>query len=140
MKRPSKILGLTAALVSGVSGAAYAQGFDVKATREGLVGRKTATGHVIVKDDWFVALPSRKALGRYITVTYKGKTVRVPVKDVGPWNTKDDYWNGTGVPHAETGYDKFGRKTNGAGIDLADGVSKALGCGDMCQVTWEFEE
>ena len=65
-----------------------------------------------------------------------------PVWDVGPWNTKDDYWNPSatremwkdlpqGKPEAQAAYqngynggkDQFGRTVaNPAGIDLADGV------------------
>ena len=71
----------------------------VFATREGLVGYTTANGHVIRPRDRFVALPSRRALcskGGYqyqVRLSYNGRTVTAPVWDVGPWNTKDDYWN-----------------------------------------------
>jgi RHS repeat-associated protein len=65
---------------------------NVFATREGLVGGTTATGHVIQENDVFVALPSRKALNKNVELEYKGNTLIVPVKDVGPWNTKDPYW------------------------------------------------
>lgn len=120
----------------------------VYATREGLVGGTTANGHVIVSRDHFVALPSRRGLASNGSGTY---TVKVctssrcafePVWDVGPWNTKDDYWNPSatremwkdlpqGKPEAQAAYqngynggkDQFGRTvTNPAGIDLADGV------------------
>jgi hypothetical protein len=60
--------------------------------------------------------------------------------DVGPWNTRDDYWNAsrqewqdlpTGKPQAQAAYqenynegrDQFGRAVaNPAGIDLGDGT------------------
>jgi murein L,D-transpeptidase YcbB/YkuD len=42
--------------------AALAVTARVYATREGLVGRTTANGHVIASRDHFVALPSRRAL------------------------------------------------------------------------------
>ena len=62
--------------------------------------------------------------------------------DVGPWNTRDDYWNPStvrqnwndlpqGRPEAQAAYengynggrDQFGRRVaNPAGIDLADGT------------------
>lgn len=122
--------------------------YTVFATREGLVGGTTANGHVITQRDHFAALPSRQGLSR------KGggeRTVRVcapstrrcayaPVWDVGPWNTRDDYWSADreswtdltrGMPQAQAAYeqgynggkDQFGRQVrNPAGIDLADGT------------------
>jgi hypothetical protein len=118
------------------------------ATREGLVGGTTANGHVIVPNDRFVALPSRRALStnfgfeRQVRLTYAGRTVVTPVWDVGPWNTQDDYWNPAiirqtfkdlprGKPESEAaflqkynnGLDGRGRVVlNPAGIDLADGI------------------
>jgi hypothetical protein len=62
------------------------------ATREGLVGRSTATGHVVTADDHFVALPSRKALNHNVVLSYRGKTVTAPVLDIGPWNRDDAWW------------------------------------------------
>jgi hypothetical protein len=123
--------------------------YRVYATREGLVGRKTANGHVITARDHFVALPSRRALspkgGNQYSVRVcadNGRCETAPVWDVGPWNTRDDYWNPPairqnwtdlpqGKPEAQAahesryngGKDQFGRKvTNPAGIDLADGT------------------
>jgi hypothetical protein len=120
----------------------------VFATREGLVGGTTANGHVIVPNDHFVALPSRRALARnlgyehMVRLTYNGRTAVEPVWDIGPWNTRDDYWNPpeirerfndlpTGKPEAQAaflegyngGKDERGRTVlNPAGIDLADGT------------------
>jgi len=120
----------------------------VFATREGLVGGTTANGHVIVSRDHFVALPSRRGLSGNGSGTYSVKVCTAsrcafePVWDVGPWNTKDDYWNPSatremwkdlpqGRPEAQAAYqsgynggkDQFGRTVaNPAGIDLADGV------------------
>ena len=120
----------------------------VFATREGLVGGTTANGHVIVDRDHFVALPSRRGLSSNGSGTYSVKVCTAtrcafePVWDVGPWNTKDDYWNPSatremwkdlpqGKPEAQAAYqdgynggkDQFGRTVaNPAGIDLADGV------------------
>lgn len=122
--------------------------FSIFATREGLVGGTTANGHVIVPNDHFVALPSRRALAtnfgheREVRLTYRGLTTVVPVWDVGPWNTHDDYWNPPairetfkdlrrGLPESEAafysayngGRDERGRTVkNPAGIDLADGT------------------
>jgi hypothetical protein len=120
----------------------------VYATREGLVGGTTANGHVIISRDHFVALPSRRGLagngsGNYtVKVCTTSRCAFEPVWDVGPWNTKDDYWNPSatremwkdlpqGKPEAQAAYqngynggkDQFGRTVaNPAGIDLADGV------------------
>jgi hypothetical protein len=129
----------------------------VFATREGLVGGTTANGHVIVSRDHFVALPSRRGLSGNGSGTYSVKVCTAsrcafePVWDVGPWNTKDDYWNPSatremwkdlpqGKPEAQAAYqdgyngrkDQFGRTVaNPAGIDLADGVFwDALGLAD----------
>jgi hypothetical protein len=126
-----------------------AVGSRVFATREGLVGGTTANGHVIVPRDHFVALPSRRGLSPRDTGDYTAKVCAAngrcawsPVWDVGPWNTKDDYWDNAaarqtwkdlaqGMPEAQAafqqryngGKDGFGRTVvNPAGIDLADGT------------------
>jgi hypothetical protein len=127
------------------AGASYA----VFATREGLVGGTTANGHRIVARDHFVALPSRRGLagrdgGEYSVrvCAANGRCAWAPVWDVGPWNTRDDYWAGPGIrqewhdlpqgkPASQAAYqdgynggrDQFGRRVaNPAGIDLADGT------------------
>lgn len=123
--------------------------YRVFATREGLAGSTTANGHVIADRDHFVALPSRRALSPNGKSDYSvkvcassGKCVFAPVWDVGPWNTKDDYWNPgaqrqswkdlpQGTPQAQAAYkdnynggkDQYAREVaNPAGIDLGDGV------------------
>ncbi len=124
--------------------------YRVFATREGLVGGTTANGHVIKSNDRFVALPSRRGLASkggseyQVRVCYPktGKCTTTSVWDVGPWNTKDDYWNVSSVremwktlpqgkPEAQAAYqegfngglDQFGRRpANPAGIDIADGT------------------
>lgn len=125
--------------------------FSVFATREGLVGRTTANGHVIVENDHFVAMPSRRALNRTdsptdlefeVELSRNGRIAHLPVWDVGPWNTKDDWWNESifrqtwqdlprGTPMAQAafrngyngGLDERGRVVkNAAGIDLGDGA------------------
>ncbi|WP_433504384.1 hypothetical protein ACQP04_33095 [Pseudonocardia halophobica] len=139
---------------------------NVFATREGLVGGTTSNGHVITERDHFVALPSRRALSPRDTSDYSvrvcapnGRCAFAPVWDVGPWNTRDDYWNPAGerqewkdlprgVPQAQAafrdgyngGNDQFGRKlVNPAGIDLADGVFwDALGLKDNSQVQVDY--
>ncbi|MFB1480428.1 hypothetical protein [Corallococcus sp. RDP092CA] len=124
--------------------------YRVYATREGLVGGTTANGHVIKSNDRFVALPSRRGLASnggseyQVRVCYSktAKCATTSVWDVGPWNTKDDYWNPSSVremwktlpqgkPEAQAAYqenfngglDQFGRRpANPAGIDIADGT------------------
>src|SRR6202022_1974316 len=73
--------------------AASAPSVRLWATREGLVGRTTAAGHLIVADDHFVALPSRRALNKSVIVSYRGKNVTAPVLDIGPWNRNDPWWD-----------------------------------------------
>lgn len=71
----------------------------VFASREGLIGRATANGHTIEASDRFVALPSKRVLnprGKQdyrVRVSYQNRTVEAPVWDVGPWNTRDNYWD-----------------------------------------------
>jgi hypothetical protein len=119
--------------------------YTVFATREGLVGHRTANGHRISPRDRFVALPSWNVLssnGGYefqVRVTYRGRSAVLPVWDVGPWNTRDDYWSPqrrygdiqVGRPMAHAAYhdgygrgrDEFGRRIRMPnGIDIADGA------------------
>ncbi|HEY0452245.1 hypothetical protein [Actinophytocola sp.] len=123
--------------------------YRVFATREGLVGGTTANGHVITSRDHFVALPSRRGLAGNGAGDYSvrvcasnGRCEWAPVWDVGPWNTRDDYWSPPSVrqewkdlpqgkPESQAAYqdgynggkDQFGRQVaNPAGIDLADGT------------------
>jgi hypothetical protein len=118
----------------------------VYATRQGLVGRVTSNGHVIQERDRFVALPSKKPLNPkggttyQVELSYKGKTARAPVWDVGPWNIKDNYWdspremfddlprytpqvNAAYYDNYNEGKDQFGRLVLfPAAIDIADGT------------------
>jgi hypothetical protein len=143
-------LSLSADSVAVTTAATPGLTYQVYATREGLIGGTTANGHVIVARDHFVALPSRRGLAPKNTGSYTVKVCTTsgsrceyaPVWDVGPWNTKDDYWNppstrenfkdlAQGMPESQaayqTGYnggrDLSGRTVaNPAGIDLADGT------------------
>lgn len=113
----------------------------VKATREGLVGQTTATGWKIDTVFPFVALPSHKALGRWIKIhnLLNGKVCCAQVRDVGPFNVNDDaYVEGGQRPQAENGTSISGKGTNGAGIDLGECVWSLLGMQDNTQVEWEF--
>jgi hypothetical protein len=136
--------------------------FTIFATRQGLVGRRTANGHRIQQRDRFVALPSWSVLASkggdefQVRVSYKGRSVVLPVWDVGPWNTRDDYWNpnrrysdlAVGLPMAQAahqngyngGRDQFGRRIRlPNGIDIADGAfwdDLNMGESDWVQVTF----
>jgi hypothetical protein len=90
--------------------------YQVTATREGLVGGTTSSGHVIVPNDHFVSLPactpsncswltpgSTHATYGYITDCGARCFVRVtnpatgicrvePIYDLGPWFTNDNWW------------------------------------------------
>lgn len=113
----------------------------VKATREGLVGKRTATGYVIEEHVPFVALPSTVALHLWVKVTNpaNGHSIKALVLDVGPWNTNDHAYVFDGQrPQAETGVDQYQRVTNGAGIDLGERVWRELGLHDNGDVEWEF--
>ncbi|MEU0081798.1 hypothetical protein ABZY58_28180 [Micromonospora tulbaghiae] len=141
---------LVADSVAAVTAATPGLTYRVYATREGLVGGTTANGHVIVSRDHFVALPSARGLapkntGDYtvrVCTTTRSRCEYAPVWDIGPWNTKDDYWNPSstremwkdlpqGRPEAQAAYqsgynggrDQFGRVVGSpAGIGLADGT------------------
>ncbi len=118
-------------------------GVRVKATREGLVGGRTASGYVVDTHVPFVALPDVSALGTFVRVTNpaNGKSALAVVLDVGPWNEHDrTYVFGGARPAAEQGVDTRGRATNGAGIDLGEKVWRQLGMTDNGLVDWEFIE
>src|SRR5882762_8379897 len=106
----------------------------VRATREGLIGGRTASGYIIDTIVSFCALPTPHALGRHVRITNpaNGKSCIAQVLDVGPWNIKDDAYvfqlkthadDGLTVnqtlyrdgmdpirPQAETGTDLYGRR------------------------------
>jgi hypothetical protein len=101
-------------------------------------------------NNYEVALPHEKikfAGGYRVRVRHDGRTASVPVKEVGPWNIKDNYWAQRKQrsrwrnlprckPEAEAAYfdnynkgkDQFGREvTNPAGIDLTLAAAEKLG-------------
>lgn len=115
----------------------------VKATREGLVGHTTASGYIIDRHVPFVALPSTRALRRFVRLSNpaNGRSCIAIVLDVGPWFTNDDAYVFTKVrPLAENGVDDRGRTTNQAGIDLSERVWVELAMRDNGLIDWEFIE
>ncbi len=113
----------------------------VKATREGLLGGKTSSGYVVDSVVPFVALPSMRALNKFIRLynPLNGNSCIAIVLDVGPWNIDDDdYVFENKRPQSETGIDKSGRRTNRAGIDLGEKVWDLLGMKDNGLVEWNF--
>jgi hypothetical protein len=103
-----------------------------------------------------VALPHsrlKRKGGFNVRLERGGRGTKVRVKEVGPWNTHDNYWNSRRAyekmnrwdhlrhlprctPWAEAAYrrnynhgkDQFGRRvTNPAGVDLTPRVARALG-------------
>jgi len=110
----------------------------VFATREGLVGGRLATGGIIGAGDRFVALPHRSALRRDVEIRFGDRALVVPVLDVGPWNTDDDYWSTGQRPAAERGRGTFRTPANRAGIDLSDATFALLGLRDNDWVEWRF--
>jgi hypothetical protein len=107
-----------------------------------------------------VALPHRalKFDGGYRVGLVRGDFItRVPVREVGPWNTRDNYWR-TGkyrtmwkdlarcMPEARAAYfrnynrgkDEFGREVlNPAGVDLTPAVARRLGL-KLYQNAWIY--
>lgn len=97
-----------------------------------------------------VALPHRKLKfdgGYDVAISRGGSWAWAPVKEVGPWNTYDNYWDrrksrtmwrdlARGLPEAQAafyndynrGRDEFGRKVlNPAGIDLTPAAARQIG-------------
>lgn len=137
--------------------------FRIYAHSLGLVGQRTANGHVIQPNDFFVTLPCTCALSSQgghefqVLVEYNGRSLILPVWDVGPWNVDDNFWDPPerrrwkglpqGVPAAQAAYyagynggkDGWGRTVRSpAGMDIADGAFAALGMTESDWVTVTF--
>ncbi len=110
----------------------------VYATREGEIGKRTATGHRISSQSLFVALPHPGALGKQVEVRYRARAIVVPVLDVGPWNVDDAYWIDGRRPASEGSRGYYRTPSNRAGIDLSDAVFATLGLHDNDWVEWRF--
>jgi hypothetical protein len=115
-------------------------------------GMDSAYGGTVNPDAPEVALPAKvpasKRQIRLFSVS-NGRSVVCKVNDVGPWNTRDKYWEGDGRPLAEaqhrnrTPAQNGQVPTNDAGIDLTPAVYEALGIPGsvntrQTHVDWEF--
>lgn len=138
----------------------------ILATAQGASG-KSASGLRLGANDLFVALPSPSALRQTVTVQLSdaqgngyGPAISGQVRDVGPWQVADAYWQGNRRPHAEAlrgsrvawkkgvGYvaSSKGRRCNGAGIDISaalwcklkPGISRSTALNTTGQVNWTF--
>ena len=105
---------------AGQSGRIAEGVYSVYATRIGLIGNTTSSGHVIREGDYFVALPACTPTncpgGPYWgNLTNCGSRCYVkiinpqtnacrvePILDVGPWFRVDDWWNSTGQRYLNT--------------------------------------
>ena len=85
-----------------------------------------------------MALPHPSALRRDVELRYGTRILVVPVLDVGPWNTNDDYWSNGERPAAERGRGAYRTPVNRAGIDLSDATYATLGLRDNDWVEWRF--
>lgn len=122
--------------------------YSIYGTRQGMVGGRTANGHIITERDRFVSMSSWRTLNKKDKYDYQikiynpanGKSATVPQWDVGPWNNNDNYWHNPrdvfkdlpiGVPQAEKAYfdghnggkNEFGNKVqNPSALDIGDGT------------------
>ncbi|HSL00014.1 MAG TPA: hypothetical protein VK869_06725 [Rubrobacteraceae bacterium] len=124
---------------------ASARGFRCKGIYASWYGSNTRNGN-----NYEVALPHRRLKfkgGFRVRINHNGHAARAPVKEVGPWNTRDNYWQPRKKrdmwrklprckPEAEAAYfndynrgrDEQGRIVrNPAGIDLTLAVAKRMG-------------
>ena len=111
----------------------------VKATREGLIGQKTASGYVVDTVVPYVALPAELAIGKFVQIANPANDLVciAVVLDVGPWRTQDNaYVFGGARPVAES----MPTTTNGSGIDLGEKVWALLAMQDNTAVWWRFIE
>lgn len=129
----------------------YAEG-DARRGSRGFGCRTVYASYYYGNSDYEVALPHQRIKfdgGYKVRVRHDGKSARVPVKEAGPWNTRDNYWaRGKNrdmwrdlrrcKPEAEAAYfdnynkgeDQYGREVlNPAGIDLTLRAASAMGAG-----------
>jgi hypothetical protein len=120
----------------------------VKATREGLLGKRSASGYIIDTVVSFVALPSVHALHKFVMIynPLNNLTTIAQVLDVGPENEHDDDYvfagnrplTEQGLKTVVSGQPPVAAKTNGAGIDLGERVWHDLQMKDNTDVYWRF--
>ena len=129
---------------------AVAPTYRLRITRQGMVGRRTANGHIIKRRDFFASLPSWKSLSSkngseyMVRLSANGRSVVVRVADVGPWNTRDNFWDArrqrykdlpVGWPEDHAAYfENYNRRRAERGwvrfptaVDVGDGAYWALG-------------
>lgn len=148
--------------VTTVASSGIAPTYRLRVTRQGMVGETTANGHVIQPNDVFVSLPCRCALSSrdgheyQVRLSTNGRSLVVPVWDVGPYWTTDDYWNSQrdGFPDLPTGwpadhaafYENYRNREAELGlvrfpsaVDIGDGAYWSLGLkGDQAVVDVTF--
>ena len=141
---------------------AYAPTYRVRVTRQGMVGGRTANGYRIKPNDRYVSLPSWKALSSkngneyMVRLSANGRSVVVPVMDVGPWNRHDNFWDAKretykdlprGWPQDHAAYYEGHNKKRAekglvrypTAVDVGDGAYWALGLkGDRATVDVTF--
>jgi uncharacterized protein (TIGR02594 family) len=110
--------------------------------------QRSAYGGMVNPHALEVALPARvpadKRQIRVRVANPPGDWVECRVNDVGPWNTRDKYWESGARPMAEAQKDSGETAQNGsvpsnhAGIDLTPAVFEALRISDNTRVDWEF--
>lgn len=84
----------------------------IRATRQGMIGGRTANGFRIPPQARFVSLPCRCVLSSQegneyqVRISYRGRSTVVPVYDVGPYSSRDDYWDPQrdGFPQLDRGW------------------------------------
>lgn len=123
--------------------------YSVYATREGLVGGTTSSGHKIVVNDYFVSLPACTSTncpgGPYWgnmtncgtrcyvkVINPRTNACRVePILDTGPWFRVDDWWNPTASRYLNTLSSNPNTLTQGyTGADAArNGLDVGYGVG-----------
>lgn len=127
-----------------IAGGAGQRFTNVIATEFGGAGDRQPSAYADVAPGWpervGFSLPYRFEGARPLIRAFKGNKMIVgPLVDVGPWNTRDPYWEELGGrPQAETGTDMTGRTTNRAGIDLTPAAADALVLNGKGVIDWEF--
>ena len=112
-------------------------------------GVRSAYDNALLNDtDLYTSLPWRFSHLQPLDFRAGSKVVpNVPIRDVGPWLTDDDYWSAHARPLAETCYltrkplprgPNKGKVPNGAGIDLSPALARALAIAGKGKVDWKF--